>query len=85
MVGVICQTCIMYVAEKSQCHRWPQTIDKRAEDWCGEWQSKEVIPCLVEEKKGVKDEKVKESNIEDANGLIFKGRSKKWQKQTKHR
>jgi len=54
-----CQTCAWWVEEstrKGECHRYPaRYLDypkwpvTSYADWCGEWKSKTVIMCQVEE------------------------------------
>lgn len=44
--GRQCMTCVYYVArperDKGDCHRYPQTITKKKDGYCGEWADEHI-------------------------------------------
>ena len=80
-----CSGCRAYVQDTQLCHRYPEIVEKTQDDWCLEYEEKEVIPCPVKERKVKKDEKEKANNlnVEDDQGLIVKKRGAKWRESTK--
>jgi hypothetical protein len=36
-----CESCRFYAANLQLCRRYPQSINKGPNDWCGEWRGEE--------------------------------------------